>query len=99
MAEMITQPRMDQKTKKLLLCHEMGHLLGGPPLKSRGGRPSTERQADYFKGQSCARKMLLDEGSFFSALKNLTAIYADEKTNYGYSSVQCRLDTILAGWN
>jgi hypothetical protein len=60
--------------------------------------------------------MQLDEDSFFSALKNLTAIYAEvarepipkldtcderkvERTNYGYPSVQCRLDTMLAGWN
>jgi hypothetical protein len=112
---MLNHPKMDQDTFNLLLCHELGHLKGGPPLKSRNGWSSTEGQADYFSGYSCARILNFDEESFLRASVKLTSIYAgvmgqaspnldqcDEtravRTNFGYPSVQCRLDTLVAGW-
>lgn len=115
MGGMLAHPQMDEDTLKLLLCHEMGHLLGGPPLKSRNGWSSTEGQADFYSAIACAKRMRFDEKSFIDSALNLTAIYAEvsrqniprvdrcdelkvERTNYGYPSVQCRLDTLMAGW-
>ena len=37
------------------LCHELGHLLGGPP---GGLYISYEGQSDYYAGQSCIAKVL-----------------------------------------
>ncbi len=99
----------------LLLCHEVGHFLGGPPLKSRTGWSSTEGQSDYYSGEKCARLLGMDESSFINAAVVLTSIYAEvskeappqieqcderrvERTNFGYPSAQCRLDTLVAGW-
>lgn len=115
MGGMVSQPEMNADTLKLLLCHEIGHLLGGPPLKSRNGWSSTEGQADYYSAKYCARVLGMDENSFLDAALNLTEIYARvtmapapslnscdsirvERTNYGYPTVQCRLDTLVAGW-
>lgn len=112
---MLGHERMSHETLMLLLCHEIGHLLGGPPLKSRNGWSSTEGQADYYSTLSCARKVIFDDNIFFESALALTTIYADvsmslpprldicderkvERTNYGYPSVQCRLDTLVAGW-
>lgn len=39
----------------LILCHEMGHHLGGFPFMSAWG--ATEGQADYFATHSCAREL------------------------------------------
>lgn len=106
---------MTEQTLLLLLCHEMGHFLGGPPTKARGGWSSTEGQADYYSSFQCAREVGLDEVSFYDSALNLTRIYASvtfspdpfldrcdpavvTRTNFGYPSVQCRLDTLLAGW-
>jgi hypothetical protein len=47
----------------LILCHEVGHFLGGEPKKLRGNSTkkswsSAEGQADYFATASCMRKVL-----------------------------------------
>jgi hypothetical protein len=77
MGGMLKHSRMNELSFKLLLCHEIGHLLGGPPLKSKGGWSSTEGQADYFSGLSCARQLGMGEESFMKAALDLTAIYAE----------------------
>lgn len=113
---MISHPKMTAPVFYLLLCHELGHFLGGPPLKSRNGWSSTEGQSDYYSSASCVKELGLDEGQFIEAALGLTAIYAEvtrqapprldtcdntvsTRTNYGYPTIQCRLDTLLAGWN
>lgn len=112
---MIRHPLMSKNVLSLLLCHELGHYLGGPPLKSRNGWSSTEGQADYYAGEKCARELGLNEEEFFESALMLTRIYAEvtregypqldkcdesivQRTFYGYPKVQCRLDTMIAGW-
>jgi len=112
---MLSHAKMSPSTLLLLLCHELGHFLGGPPLKSRTGWSSTEGQADYYSTAVCLRNLGIDEGQFIGAAKALTSIYAEvvqqseprldrcdetvvTRINYGYPTVQCRLDTLLAGW-
>lgn len=112
---LLNHPRMNQNVLSLLLCHELGHYLGGPPLKSRNGWSSTEGQADYYSGLKCAREFLSSEEEFLKSALTLTSIYAEvtrepwpqldqcdtsvvQRTFYGYPKVQCRLDTIIAGW-
>lgn len=115
MGGMLMHPRMNHDTLKLLLCHEIGHYLGGPPHKMRNGWSSTEGQADFYSSLECVRRLGFDETSFIDSAINLTSIYAEvtresfprldscddrqvERTNYGYPSVQCRLDTLISGW-
>lgn len=112
---MLKHQLINEETLLLLLCHEIGHFLGGPPTKAKGGWSSTEGQADYFSSLRCARDVGLDEVSFYESAINLTRIYASVtfspeprleqcdttivvRTNFGYPSVQCRLDTLIAGW-
>lgn len=113
---MLKHPEMNKHALTLLLCHELGHYLGGPPLKSRNGWSSTEGQADYYSGETCARYIGLSEENLLDGALNLTRIYSEvtlesapilgscdenrvSRTHYGYPKVQCRLDTIIAGWN
>jgi hypothetical protein len=115
MGGMLAHSEMNDNALTLLLCHELGHFLGGPPLKSRGGWSSTEGQADYFSGATCARSIGIQEADFLDGAVRLTTIYAQsmkepepkisqcdqtrvQRTIFGYPSVQCRLDSILAGW-
>ena len=48
------------KELKLVLCHELGHHIGGAPYYShdfaRGNRPSSEGQSDYFATEKCLEK-------------------------------------------
>jgi hypothetical protein len=115
MGGMLAHQKMNDNAFALLLCHELGHFLGGPPLKSSNGWSSTEGQADYFSGQVCVRHIELGESDFIDGAIRLTSIYSEvmsepeprisqcdqnkaPRTNFGYPSVQCRLDSILAGW-
>lgn len=41
----------------LSICHELGHLLGGPPLK--GEYISLEGQSDYYSTSGCVQRMLV----------------------------------------
>lgn len=48
----------------LVICHELGHHLGGLPRKffdSGVGWPSTEGQADYFATLKCLRKVFRND--------------------------------------
>lgn len=56
-------PGLDADGAALILCHELGHGLGGPPYKDHdelNGKQdsfSTEGQADYFATFSCLPKV------------------------------------------
>ncbi len=108
---LLTHSELDEDELTLVLCHELGHHLGGAPTAARNGWSSCEGQADYWSGKSCATLLRDPEGA---ALK-LTQLYAsngagswpdlarsDEtrasRTFYGYPAPQCRLDTLLAGF-
>ncbi len=73
---MLNHRFISDETLLLLLCHEIGHYLGGPPTKAKGGWSSTEGQADYYSSFQCARDVGLDEVSFYESALNLTRIYA-----------------------
>ena len=112
---MLNHRLMNSDTLLLLLCHEIGHYLGGPPTKSRGGWSSTEGQADYYSAYKCARDVGFEEVVFYDSALALTRIYGSvtmssgpdldrcdtnvvNRTIFGYPTVQCRLDTLIAGW-
>lgn len=130
----------------LVVCHEMGHLIGGFP-KITFSTLTAESQADYFGTLKCMRQMFLDEdnksiirkanapkalvqkceashgrgedaaicvrsGLAAVQVSKLIAFIIKEKkgpelakndplvvgrTNTSYPSLQCRLDTFVAG--
>jgi hypothetical protein len=41
-----------------VLCHELGHHLGGTPRKGEGSWVSVEGQADYFASNQCLKKII-----------------------------------------
>lgn len=136
-------PQMSEEVLNLVLCHELGHHLGGAPFTSIGGDVSTEGQADYFSTTKCFKKTVSEKSqaepkvieseiiknickrfsnveltSCYESLKaseTLTQIYDSvapkkiypalskkdqtvvNRTNFGYPSNQCRLDTLVSG--
>lgn len=97
----------------LVLCHELGHHLGGPPTAARGGWAACEGQADYWSTLDCFGRLRPTDDARGTALR-LTELYASfsggafprldchdsarvSRTFYGYPSPQCRLDTLVAG--
>lgn len=51
------QPLMTLEGFALVICHELGHAVGGRPLYSDNDWAAVEGQSDYFATAACARKM------------------------------------------
>lgn len=54
-------PHMTRDGLALVLCHEIGHYLGGFPIYDDSTRMSFEGEADYFATLKCARRFFADE--------------------------------------
>jgi len=110
---LLRHPNIGEAELTLILCHELGHHLGGTPTAARGGWSACEGQADYWSTLGCFSKVRPGEDARAAALR-LTRLYAtmsndghpsldskDEvrrpRTFFGYPSAQCRLDTLIAG--
>jgi len=53
-----------------LLCHELGHHLGGAPVKSDMPWMSSEGQADFFSASTCLRQVWAKENNL-AVVQNL----------------------------
>jgi len=63
---MARHPQMNTDGLYAILCHELGHFLGGSPQKTRGPQrlktwSATEGQADYFATSKCLKILFKDE--------------------------------------
>ena len=52
------QTLMTPDTFRLVLCHELGHILGGAPKKGPNHLASVEGQADYYSTAKCMRRVI-----------------------------------------
>ena len=83
-------PLVTEDAYALVLCHELGHHLGGTPRKifedGTVGWPATEGQADYFATLKCLRKIFSqdDNITIVSKLKVPDVVY--EKCQRGFKS-------------
>lgn len=91
---MISHNEINKNALNLLLCHELGHFLGGPPLKSRDGWSSTEGQADYYAASRCVRLLHMSEADFLDGATRLAKIYAEVSREPTPSIDRC--DTTVA---
>lgn len=56
-------PEVTVQGAALILCHELGHGIGGAPFKD-GTKTSVEGQADYFATRDCLSKVLANQFFF-----------------------------------
>ena len=52
---------MTMDSFKMLLCHEVGHLVGGAPFATGNRWAAAEGQADYFAASKCMKRVLKDK--------------------------------------
>ena len=58
-------PLITEDAYVLILCHEIGHHLGGAPSNlKRGQIAASEGQADYFATTKCARKVFAKDNNY-----------------------------------
>tara|TARA_R110002072_G_scaffold64203_2_gene159366 strand:- start:207752 stop:209005 length:1254 start_codon:yes stop_codon:yes gene_type:complete len=63
-------PSMTKDGFALVMCHEIGHHLGGAPRYESGASwASNEGQSDYFAGSKCLRKIFEDENNLDEVAK------------------------------
>jgi hypothetical protein len=102
-------PGMTEMGFQIVLCHEIGHHLGGQPTYNQGRDwASVEGQSDYWATLSCMKTLGLDSmaGSLVTA-SVLARLSGDRtpsrstrdtskvRTTYeGHPRAQCRLDTM-----
>jgi len=97
---MARHPEMTKDGLLFILCHELGHHLGGAPKKFRGSSSlrswsSAEGQADYFASTKCMKKIY--EGHYETQL--LPIYYSEEEvrlTERFCLDEECKR-TLLAG--
>lgn len=49
---------MTKDSLALILCHEIGHILGGAPMVQPSRKYSSEAQSDYFANKTCFKKYM-----------------------------------------
>ncbi len=75
---------------RLVMCHEIGHHLGGAPKKSTNLWSSAEGQADYYGVLKCLRFVYAHDNNL-EAIKNLSvpaALSAHCKTSFSHAEDQ-----------
>ena len=106
------RPEVDKDAFAMVVCHELGHHLGGYPFKYPGAAgwewASSEGQSDHFASQACARKIWGEEkedNASFSDQIDLVAKRAcdqawakeeDRHLCYRISKASLALATLLA---
>ena len=105
-------PKMTYGAVMDVLCHEVGHHLGGAPVYSDSRWASCEGQSDYF-AQRCMKRILGSQEAMKAGLvlgEVLADFGNDPKPQYNtpdtrkargiycaHPAAQCRVDTYLAG--
>jgi len=79
---MARHPEMHEDALMLILCHELGHHLGGAPKAFRGTSErrswsSAEGQADYFATSKCLKKIFHNEEENKLAIKKIPRDFTD----------------------
>jgi hypothetical protein len=89
-------PMMTFDSLLLLVCHEIGHHLGGAPRQFRGTSKlrswsSAEGQADYFSTAKCLPKVLMNSTDD----ENKKAVMKMNYIDYQLAKVRCESDLCI----
>lgn len=69
----------------LVVCHEMGHHVGGFPFSSRWA--ANEGQSDYFATHACARNIWIDDTATNASFRDTVDETAKMKCDIAYNDI------------
>ncbi|NBO38492.1 hypothetical protein EBU99_07895 [bacterium] len=72
----------------MVVCHELGHHLGGFPYYGDSDWAASEGQADYFATQSCAREIWRNQLTENSRYRSLVGDYEKKKCDAVWNKVE-----------
>ncbi len=95
-------PMLTEDGYALVICHELGHHLGGAPKKNLPDPswPSTEGQADYYATLKCLRKVFRKDDNQMAIKEKEVPLLATEKCSLSFKQEWERalcVRTTLAG--
>lgn len=76
--------RLSVDAINMVLCHEMGHQVGGWPLYTGDSWASIEGQSDYYSAHVCAKK-IFKSINFFDQSKHFLATGQEDACDQRYS--------------
>jgi hypothetical protein len=79
-------PMLTRDGYALLICHELGHHMGGAPTPPGSTWPSLEGQADYFATLKCLRRYFADEDNRSAIADQTIDPVAKEKCRVNFAS-------------
>ncbi|MFT6630277.1 MAG: hypothetical protein ACJAS4_000213 [Bacteriovoracaceae bacterium] len=71
---LMRHPNLTRNIFAAVLCHELGHHLGGLPKKNPNHWASVEGQSDYFAANECLKKMLNDGTTLSPSINNIKPV-------------------------
>jgi subtilisin-like proprotein convertase family protein len=72
----------------MVVCHELGHHLGGFPFYGDSDWASSEGQSDYFATQSCAREIWRNQKTENARFRQLVGAFEKQKCDAAWSKVE-----------
>ncbi|GAB4016268.1 MAG: hypothetical protein Fur0010_15970 [Bdellovibrio sp.] len=98
---MIRHPEMNPDAFLLMLCHELGHHLGGAPRRFRGQTiqrswSSAEGQADYFARAKCLPRLFKEAEFPIVNFDDAMSICSNSTTRVGSMNAALSLTRLFA---
>ena len=88
------RPEITRDGFQLVVCHELGHQLGGFPFKDNDntahGFAAAEGQADYFATQECAHRLWRSQGTVNAQAAKAVNVTAKASCDKSWKSVTDR---------
>lgn len=87
-------PKLTVDHWTMILCHEVGHLIGGAPYiwssPADGGEISAEGQSDYFAAAKCLRRIWKDSADNQTVTETLPGKWRKALTKQGCAGTLCQ---------
>ncbi|MGE0171871.1 MAG: hypothetical protein AB7T49_03765 [Oligoflexales bacterium] len=83
------RPEMSEDAFALIICHEIGHIIGGAPF-SPFSKMSVEGQADYFATATCAKVIWENEDAVNATFADKVPEEMKTECDQAYETVQER---------
>jgi hypothetical protein len=80
------RPEVTPDGFQMVVCHELGHHLGGFPFYSSDKWAAVEGESDYFATQACAKLIWGREAELNSKFRALVDPYAKDKCDEAYKT-------------
>lgn len=68
---LMRHPALNENIFSAILCHELGHHLGGTPRKSNDHWATVEGQSDYFAANICLKRLLRESSILVPNVSNI----------------------------